>query len=157
MATDPPPKNPAWLTPRDGFRQGADNRRRSRREVAREELLGEWYGEDVAPLEIEQRQAPPRPVGPLLDQLLLDLNQGDKVLLRRVLAAWPELVGSEICRVTSPQSIRDRTLFVEVSDATWRFRLQSVIPDLNQRVAKFSEKQLTQVRLVPGGRTATRR
>jgi hypothetical protein len=32
-----------------------------------------------------------------------------------------------------------------------------VIADLNQRVATFSEQQVTSVRLSPGGRTATRR
>jgi predicted nucleic acid-binding Zn ribbon protein len=124
--------------------------------VAREDLLGDWYGEDVAPLEIETRQAPPQGVGILIDQVLHDLNQGDKVLLRRLLAAWPELVGAAICQVTSPQSIRGKVLYVEVSDATWRFRLQSVIADLNQRVATFSDRQVTSVRLSPGGRTATR-
>lgn len=157
MSSDlPQPHRSAWLTPRDGARQGGEYRRRSRREVAREELLGEWYGDEVAPLEIESRQAPAQGVGPLIDQVLQDLDQGDKVLLRRLLAAWPELVGAEICRVTSPQSIRGKTLYVEVADATWRFRLQSVIADLNQRVAKFSAQQVTSVRLSPGGRTAAR-
>jgi len=155
MTTEPERKGDAWLTPREHARLTHEYRRRSRRELGREDAIQDWFGEE-AELEMAMHHAPTRAIGNVLDAVFADLDLADKAILRELLHRWDELLGSDIARVTTPQSLRDKTLFIEVSDPVWRFRLQNVQRDILKRLQAVAPAAIRSIRLVPGGRAATR-
>ena len=57
-----------------------------------------------------------------------------------VLEEWPRLVGPQIARVTSPQSVtKDGTLFVGVASAAWMQELQLMTPTVLARLGERSK------------------
>ncbi len=145
------------MTPSDHAANDKGWRRLSRRERQREELMLDWYGEDDGPREIEAHQAPSEQLGQVLNRVFHDLNMDDKVLLRKIIDNWPQLVGAEIACHTAPEIIQRDTLLVAISDASWRFRLQSQLRYLGQKLAEFTDGEVRSVKLVTGGRSATSR
>lgn len=153
MATDPPNKNEAWLTPSENARRQGEYRRRTRGEEARDGAMRDWFGGDLAPLEIEARQSPASHIGKLVDELLGSMNAGEKVLLRRLLSEWHKIVGVEIQSHCRPRNISGKVLYIELPEPAWRYRLAPVQGDILARVRDYSDGRITDIRLVPGGRT----
>ena len=57
-----------------------------------------------------------------------------------VLEEWPRLVGTQIAKVTSPQSVtKDGTLFVRVASAAWMQELQLMTPTVLARLGERSK------------------
>ena len=57
-----------------------------------------------------------------------------------VIEAWPRLVGPQIAKVATPQSIaRDGTLFVRVATAAWMQELQLMTPIVLARLGERSK------------------
>ena len=67
-----------------------------------------------------QRQAESlQPLAPILTQSLRQAGLGRVVVLGRLLQHWEAIVGSQLARVTRPDSLRARVLFITVTDAIW--------------------------------------
>ena len=64
------------------------------------------------------------------------LYQGVKSI--KVLEVWPKVVGEKIAEKTEANHIKNGTLFIEVSNSTWRQELQfqkkDIIEKLNKKV-----------------------
>lgn len=156
MATPPPPKFEPWHDPEPENRQTHEARRRSAPRQEREQVLGDWFGEALAEAEIECHQQPVRSLGELLPGALQEMNLAEKVLLRRLLDQWAEIVGPDNARRCRPGMIRKGELCLEVAEAAWMFLLRQSLPELTKLVQDFSQGELRSVRLVPANRANAR-
>ena len=72
------------------------------------------------------------------------LYQGVKNI--KVLELWPKVVGEKIANKTEANDIKNGTLFVEVSNSTWRqellFKHQDIIKELNNRLGKNTIQEI---------------
>lgn len=58
-----------------------------------------------------------------LESYLRGQGHGRALLLARITAAWPDVVGPEVAAHASPRALRDRTLVVSVDHAAWATQL----------------------------------
>jgi predicted nucleic acid-binding Zn ribbon protein len=70
--------------------------------------------------------------------LMREIGIAPKMAQYDVMAAWPDVVGPQIARVTTPQRMENGVLYVEVTTAPWRAELSmkrlELIEKLNTRV-----------------------
>jgi len=59
------------------------------------------------------------PLAPLLTQTLERRGLGRVVLLSRLQQHWTEIIGPQLAKVTQPEGVRSRVLFISVADAVW--------------------------------------
>jgi hypothetical protein len=129
-------------------------RRRNYKDYSSEQLLRDWYGEELAKLEIESQQLPTKKLEVVLDNVLEYLDKEDNTLLRRIIDHWESMVGSEIKHNAMPRRIQNGTLFVEVTNAAWRFQLErNFKPEILALMQKFTNDRVKRVKFVPGGKT----
>jgi len=129
-------------------------RRPSKAEFRREGALREWFGPDRSVEEIAELRPPPQLLRDILPQALdaVGIRQADT--LSRLQDNWGEVVGEDIARQTVPSAIRGKVLWIEVSDATWRFileRQQRV--HLRRRLRSLFPEDINDIRFVPPGRS----
>ena len=65
----------------------------------------------------------PVPLREAMQDLLRSLGVEQRLAAFDALAAWPQVVGEQIARVTSPQRVERGVLFVDVATAPWRAEL----------------------------------
>jgi len=132
--------------------------RRSRRgfkSVRWEEAMKDWYGDHWAANEIEARQVPSDSAGDVLDEIFAELNKDEHLALRRVVNNWPSFTGEKIATVTAPLRIKDKILFIEVSDPAWRFTLEDygTKKRITDALHEFCPNIIDGIKFVPAGRT----
>jgi predicted nucleic acid-binding Zn ribbon protein len=70
--------------------------------------------------------------------LVKELGIAPKIAQYDVLAAWPDVVGPQIARVTKAERMENGILYVTVATAPWRAELsmkrREVIEKLNMRI-----------------------
>jgi predicted nucleic acid-binding Zn ribbon protein len=77
------------------------------------------------------KRGQPGKIGDALTSFLSRSGLAERVEQARVVPEWESLVGSEIARVTSPQSItRDGVLFVAVISHPWMSELSLMEPQI---------------------------
>jgi hypothetical protein len=64
------------------------------------------------------------PLAPLLAQTLERRGLGRVVLLSRLQQHWSEIVGPPLAKVSQPEGVRSRVLFISVADAVWLQQLK---------------------------------
>lgn len=64
-----------------------------------------------------------RPLGAALEAYLRAQGHSSALLLAKVLAAWPEVVGPEVAAHARPLALRDGTLVVAVDQPAWAAQL----------------------------------
>jgi hypothetical protein len=74
----------------------------------------------------------PRRVGELLVSALPQLE--DRLLVERLRAAWPVLVGADVARRTQPQALVNGCLQVVVDNSPWLHEMTLRAPDVAARV-----------------------
>jgi hypothetical protein len=90
----------------------------------------------------------PRRVGELLVSALPQLEH--RLLVQRLRAAWPALVGADVARRTQPQSLANGCLQVSVDNSPWLHEMTLRAPDVAARVgAEFPA--VRSIRLSLGG------
>ncbi|NIQ37405.1 MAG: DUF721 domain-containing protein [Proteobacteria bacterium] len=60
----------------------------------------------------------------------------DKLEGYRIWSLWSDLVGEQIARRAQPDRLRNRILFIRVSNSTWMQQLQTMKPMLLERIRK---------------------
>lgn len=95
--------------------------------------------------------------GPLAD-LLRSLGLEKPMEGWEAVECWPETVGERVAAHAKAVNFRDGVLFVEVDTAAWMNELaylrRRMVNDLNE---KLGRKTVTEIRLVPAGRSGTSR
>jgi len=80
----------------------------------------------------------PVPIRDAMLSLVKDLGIAPKMAQYDVIAAWPDVVGPQIARVTDPERMENGILYVAVSTAPWRAELAmkrlDLIEKLNKRI-----------------------
>lgn len=66
--------------------------------------------------------------------LVRDLGIAPKMAQYDVIAAWPEVVGPQIARVTNPERMENGVLYVAVTTAPWRAELAMKRLDLIEKL-----------------------
>ena len=147
-----PAEDAHWLDRRDNRSRTHFGRRRSRREQAREELLGAWYGPDQGRLEVLAQQGPPRSIGEVVPRVLEMFGLRENLELIELLERWPDLVGQDIARRAEPVAYRRGTVLVEVCDSSWLFALENMHKQSILAAVRNVLPRSVGLRFVPAGR-----
>jgi len=80
------------------------------------------------------RTSHPKPIADILMATLKQLGLGTKIKQHEVLDLWSQVVGDQIARVTSAESIREGKLFITVKHSAWRNELLFLKQELIQKI-----------------------
>jgi predicted nucleic acid-binding Zn ribbon protein len=97
-------------------------------------------------------------IGAPLTDLLRSLGLETPMAGWEAVEAWAETVGERVAAHARAVNFRDGVLFVEVDTAAWMNELaylrRRIVNDLND---KLGQRTVTEIRLVPAGRSETSR
>ncbi|MGI5875749.1 MAG: DUF721 domain-containing protein [Dethiobacteria bacterium] len=79
-------------------------------------------------------------IGPSIEHFLGKVGLKKQLNSRRFISYWPKIVGKQIVNYTRPLTIKERILWVEVTDSTWLYHLTMIkfriIADFNAVVGQ---------------------
>jgi len=79
----------------------------------------------------DRKKKRPENVGSIIANVLGDRGLAERVKQAAVIPEWPALVGPQIARVTTPESVTaNGTLFVRVTTNAWMNELSLLEPEL---------------------------
>ncbi len=107
---------------------------------ARQRVLAQWRGVDLAPLENE-RSVRARAVGDVLSGVLTGLRMDDRRAEAEVVKVWNSLIDPNIVAHAQPAGLRKGTLFVNVDSNVWlseivRYRRKEILDRLQHSFGK---------------------
>ena len=76
----------------------------------------------------------PKPIGTAITNFTSQLGITKKLRQYSVLAAWEEIVGEQIAKVTTPQRVENGVLYVSVANAPWRAELTMRKREIIQKI-----------------------
>ncbi len=80
---------------------------------------------------MSDRKKRPEALGNIVASWLGDSGLANRVDQAAIIPEWPKMVGPQIAKVTTPQSIAaNGTLFVQVTTAAWMNELSLLEPEL---------------------------
>ena len=142
----------------DSARNTHYTRKRSTTDKQCEEAYKDWYGTEIAVLEIESLQHSMRKIADVMNDVLTSLDKNDNILLREIVDRWEELVGRDIQHHARPRRIKDKVLFIEVYETAWRFHLErNLKPEIRKLICSASGGRITTIRFITGGKTRWQR
>jgi predicted nucleic acid-binding Zn ribbon protein len=105
-----------------------------RKTSARQRVLAQWRGVDLAPIEAAQ-VARARRVGDVLPRVAKDLRLDQRQSEAEVVKVWNSLIDPNIVAHAQPAGIRKGTLFVNVDSSVWlseivRYRRKEILKRL---------------------------
>ena len=107
---------------------------------ARQKVLTQWRGVDLAPLETA-RAVPARRAGDVLPRVLMDLRMDSRRAEAEVVKVWNSLIDPNITAHAQPAGLRKGTLFVTVDSSVWlseivRYRRKEILDRLQHSFGK---------------------
>jgi hypothetical protein len=101
---------------------------------ARQRVLAQWRGVDLAPLEIARKNSA-RPAGACLPKVIGELRIERRQSEAEIVKVWNELLDPNIVAHAQPTGIRNGTLFVTVDNSVWlseivRYRRNEILERL---------------------------
>jgi len=107
---------------------------------ARQRVLAQWHGVDLAPLETA-RTVRARAVGAVLLRVLSDLRMDDRRAEAEIVKVWNSLIDPNIIAHARPAGLRKGTLFVNVDSSVWlseivRYRRKEILDRLQHSFGK---------------------
>jgi Dna[CI] antecedent DciA-like protein len=101
---------------------------------ARQHVLAQWRGVDVAPLEIA-RALRARKVGDIMPKVFTDMRMDKRRAEAEVVKVWNSLIDPDIVANAQPVGLHKGTLFVSVSSSPWldeivRYRRKEILKRL---------------------------
>jgi predicted nucleic acid-binding Zn ribbon protein len=115
------------------------------RKSARQRVLAQWRGVDLAPLE-RARTVPARPAGAVLERVLKDLHMESRHADAEIVKVWNSLLDPNIVAHAQPSGLHKGTLFVNVDSNVWlseivRYRRKEILDRLKHSFgAKLIQK-----------------
>src|SRR6267154_1255657 len=103
--------------------------------AARQRVLAQWNGVDLAPLEKGRRDRA-RPASTLLPNVLKDLRMDRRRAEAEIVKVWNHLLDPPIVAQAQPTGLRNGTLFVSVDSNVWlseivRYRRKEILDRLH--------------------------
>lgn len=93
------------------------------------------------------RKSRPEPLAKLLEEVLATTGLGERLRERRVIAAWPEIVGDEIAEHVRAVDIADGELLVSAAHGAWRQEITLLAPQIIDRFnTLFGEDTVRELR-----------
>lgn len=143
---------PDWLKPRDRAGRTHWDRRPSYREFQRDRLLRDWLGGVLAPDQMAELRGPVQTTGKLVEEVLANLDQAGALAMGRLMRQWPDLVGPDIAKASTPLRCEHGVLWVGIPNPTWRYVIESQFrTNLLDKLRKATDGEVRGIRLVPGG------
>lgn len=101
---------------------------------ARQRVLAQWRGVDLAPLEAAQTIRAHKPAD-VLSKLMKDLRMDQRRGEAEIVRVWNDLIDPAIVTHAQPAGIRNGTLFVTVDSSVWlseivRYRRKEILERL---------------------------
>ena len=105
-----------------------------RRISSRQQVLAQWRGVDLAPLETAQAVRARR-VADVLPRVAKDLHLDQRRAEAEIIKVWNSLIDPNIVTHAQPAGIRNGTLFVNVDSSVWlseivRYRRKEILDRL---------------------------
>ena len=107
---------------------------------ARQRVLAQWRGVDLAPLE-SARKVPARSAGDVLQRVLKDLRMDARHAEAEIVKVWNSLLDPNIVAHAQPAGLHKGTLFVNVDSNVWlaeivRYRRKEILDRLHYSFGK---------------------
>jgi len=111
-----------------------------RKTSARQKVLAQWRGVDLAPLE-KMRAAPARPAAAVLPKLMKELRIDDRRAEAELVSVWNALIDPNLTAHAQPHNLHKGTLFVNVDSSVWlteivRYRRKEILDRLQHSFGK---------------------
>ena len=79
------------------------------------------------------RHGLPEAIGPVLQRVIVETGLAGRLEERRLLEAWPEIVGERVARHSRPLDLNEGVLTLEADNAVWRQELTLMAPLIVRR------------------------
>ena len=111
-----------------------------RRISSRQQVLAQWHGVDLAPLETAQAVRARR-VADVLPRVAKDLHLDQRRAEAEIIKVWNSLIDPNIVAHAQPVGLRKGTLFVTVDSSVWlaeivRYRRKEILDRLQHGFGK---------------------
>ena len=121
-------------------------------------ILREWYGEDSSDGELMKHLPSSQPVGDVLQRVMRKKLPHGVADFRTISDRWAEIAGAVAAKHTTPLSITNKTLFIEVEHPAYlaSVRTKAVQSAILARVAELiGADKCTSLTFTPAGRRRT--
>jgi len=107
---------------------------------ARQKVLAQWRGVDLAPLEIA-KAVRARGAGDIVSKVLTDLKMDSRRADIEIVKVWNSLLDPNITAHAQPHNLHKGTLFVNVDSSAWlseivRYRRKEILDRLQHSFGK---------------------
>jgi predicted nucleic acid-binding Zn ribbon protein len=107
---------------------------------ARQKVLAQWRGVDLAPLEAA-RAIRARSAADVLPKLMKDLRMDDRRAEAELVKVWNSLIDPNLTAHAQPHNLHKGTLFVNVDSSVWlteivRYRRKEILDRLQHSFGK---------------------
>lgn len=114
---------------------------------ARQRVLAQWRGVDLAPLESAQALRARR-IGDVLPKVAVDLRMDSRRAEMEVVKVWNNLLDPNIVAHAQPAGLRKGTLFVNVDSSVWlseivRYRRKEILDRLQHSFGREVIKRIS--------------
>lgn len=115
-------------------------KRGPRKPTARQNVLADWRGIDLAPVEIARSKSA-KSAGTIMLRILSDLRIDRRQSESEILKVWNHLIDPNIVAHAQPTGINKGTLFVTVDSSVWldeivRYRRREILQRLQTSFGK---------------------
>ena len=107
---------------------------------ARQKVLAQWRGVDLAPIEIA-KAVRARGADKIVSKVLVDLKMDARRADIEIVKVWNELIDPNVTKHAQPANLRKGTLFVNVDSSAWlseivRYRRKEILDRLQHSFGK---------------------
>jgi hypothetical protein len=156
MKTDK--KTEQWLKREDRRHRKGGLDRPSYREWRRENALASWLGEERRAEVFADLRPEPKSMRELLDETMAAVGKKDMFLLADLREHWADIVGTDNARQSSPLSIHEKILRIEIASPTWFYVFEhQQKAHFAQLLRDYSKGAIADIQFVPQGYRPPRR
>ena len=135
-----------WLKREDSERKTGEWRMPSKREMSREELLGEWLGEEREPSVLADLRPMKTDMEALVGEALASVGQEEMLMLTKLQDHWGEIVAEEVAKMSKPMSLFRGCLCVRVLNSSLLFVFERQLKgEIMEKVAAASHGVVTKI------------
>jgi hypothetical protein len=114
---------------------------------ARQRVLAQWRGADLAPLE-KARQIPAKGLRTLMPGVLGEIGLERRRIEAEVVRVWQKLIDPTVVAHATPVGLKNGTLFVVVDSSVWlseivRYRREEILERLQQSFGREFIKRVS--------------
>ena len=118
------------------------------------QLLSDWHGKNFADNEIIPKLPPTEHISSGVEEALKQLLPPSLAVLQKIKLEWEHIAGKQLAKYMTPGTMKDTTLFIEVSHPAWimEFRnkeQQMLLKKIQECVGQSKCKKIV---LTPTGR-----